>query len=273
MIDPAHVSVELPTLEWLDPEELRIPSYQREGAAVERPIADEWSYCAAQTILVSNRERAHWTVDGQRRRRLALRLGITPIAAVVLHGLTLKEEARLFLDVNVQRLAVNPVSRHLCEVIAEDVRAIDIDRVLARFDLAVSRGSSGVNGCHPFNAVVQAEKVYDDGGTDLLDRTFAVIGAAWPDELRRPTGALVRGVGYFLARDSWGADDSRVAAKLGARSLGRLFELAAHARELSGGKGHGGGSPVYMARGIAALVYGARGAAWEPRRREEGRDA
>lgn len=261
---------ELPELRYVNPEDIRIPSYQPPSRA-DHPLDDHYDHRAANTLLLSRRDNTLWALDGQRRRKLALRDGIPLVAACILDGMTLQEEAGHFLKVNGKRLAVNPIGRHDCEVIAGNNRAITLAGVLREFRLVFA--NQGRDGCWPFRAVVQAERVFDDGGPDLVRRSLQVIDTAYPGELRRCSGTLLRGVGYFLARDAWGADDAKVAKKLGEQSVDKLHERAANARALAGGKGHGGGSPIYIARGIAALVYPGKGSTWEPKKREDGHAA
>jgi hypothetical protein len=262
---PTGPEVEI-SLEWIDLAALRIPPYQRPEAHDIDKLVARWDIRKCGALIVSWRDGCYWTVDGQTRGKAARRCGLDRLPAIVVHGLNEEEEADLFLAVNCKRLMVNAVARHNAEIVARHPRALAIAAALGRHNLVITSSSRGSDGQYPFNAVVQVEHVYDDGGVELIDRTLRVIAQAWPEEIKRPSGAIVRGVGYFLARDAWDATDERVAQRLTTATVGRLHELAAHARELAGGRGHGGGSPIYVARGVAAIVYGSRGAEWAPRR-------
>lgn len=254
------------TLEWIALEATRIPSYQREPGNCDKLVAN-WDDRKTGALLVSLREGVLWLVDGQRRTKGARRNGLTALPAVVLRGETEQSEAELYLALNGDRLAMRPVQRHQAEIVAEVPRALAIRDVLGQHNLVVANASQA-EGRFLYQAIVAAEHVYDDGGAELLDRALGVIVGAFPDELHRLTGNLVHGVGYFLARDSFGADDQRVIRKLGATSVTDLNTKAANARAMLGGRGHGGGSPVYMAKAVAVTVYpGERGMGWAPVKR------
>jgi hypothetical protein len=252
---------------------LRIPRYQRPEPddRVVRLVAD-WDILACGALLASDREGALWLIDGQTRKSAAMRHGLTSLPAVVCHGIDEQREAALFLRLNRDRLRVSAISRHRAEAIAGEVRAIEIDQTLAANGLQIgySTGLQFVTdqSYTPIHCVVACEGVYDDGGSELLDRTVVIIELAFPSDSARWRGALVRGVGYFLARDTWGADDEKVVKTLSKIESMRLEEQAAHWQQAMKQKGSST-SPLYMAKAIASFVYARskqRGYTWEPGR-------
>lgn len=264
--DPGNPHIEdILGMDWVRIADLRIPRYQRpERQNIDRMVLN-WNPRKAGAIVVSERDGSYWTVDGQTRAKAARRLGIEYLLGVVHYGLDEPGEAELFLALNRDRLAVSAVARHIAESYALDKRALAIDEVLARNDLVASQSGGKVDGRNPFPAIVSAERVYDEGGPELLDVVLQILAKAFARDSARFRGALVQGLGYFLARDPWSATPETVQKTLARVSSSRLDEIATHWQAVSGGgKGHGGGSPVHMARAIASLVYRDRGTEWKP---------
>jgi hypothetical protein len=255
-------------MEWVALADLRIPRYQRPERKNIDKLVQGWKTRLAGAIIVSERGGALWVVDGQTRAKAARRLGLTHLPAIILFGLTEEEEAELFLALNRDRLAVSAVARHCAESYAGDQRAIKIDAVLAQNGLIATTSNGRVDGLRPFSAIVSAEKVYDDGGPEILDSTFRILEEALAKDSGRFRGALVAGLGYFLCRDPWEAEADSVTKALSHTTGQKLDELANHWLAIGGGRGTGGGSPIHMARAVAMVVYGQeRGPEWKPLKR------
>jgi len=247
---------------------LRKPSYQREEPKKDRvdKLAANFILIAAGVLLVSFRERTFWIIDGQTRKIAAHRNGYTDLPAMILRGLTEKQEAELFLYQNRDRLAVNALSRHRAEVIAEDERAITIDEVLHANNLIAS--STHDNGLRPMQAIAAAEFVFDLGGPELLDRTLSILDRALHQTLPivRFRGTFVKGLGYFIIRDPWAANDSKIIKAVERAGANRLEEQSHHWKQAIGTKSSGSDSPKYMAHAFASLVYKGQAADWKPKR-------
>jgi Family of unknown function (DUF6551) len=259
------------TLDWVLLGNLRIPRYQRKNIGNIDKLVATWDPLGCGALTVSERDQTLWIVDGQRRAQAARRRGINMLGAVILHGLTEEEEAGIFLNINRDRLRVSAVARHRAEAVYGEPRAIEIDRVLADHELAVVESSvrSNDTGFFAFPSVVAAERVYDDGGAVLLDRTIGVVVNAYPDERGRLQGSLVAGLGYFLARDPWTADDERVIRALSKAGTSRLYQTALNWQSAVTGKGSTSVAPLYVARAVASAVYGSKAERWQPGPSEE----
>lgn len=245
---------------------LRIPLYQRPEPQRIDEMVESWNilYCGA--LIVSWRDNAFWTVDGQTRAKAARRIGLDRLPAVVLTGLDETSEAHVFLHLNAKRLSVAALARHAAEVVARDPRAVAIDEVLFAHGLtAAASREERTNDLHFFKAIGAAEDVYNDGGAELIHRVFVIIEQAFPREVGRFRGGLVRGLGYFLARDPWEAGDEKVARSLSRISGQRLDEIATHWQQVTSNKGRGNHSRMHMARAVASVVYRSRGTEWKPR--------
>lgn len=250
---------------------LRIPRYQRPEPddRIEK-LEQAWDDLAASALLISRRDNAYWIIDGQTRVAAARRRGRTHLPAVCCCNIDEKREAELFLKLNRDRLRVSAVSRHRAEVIAGEIRAIVIDEVLAVNGLHLGY-THHLNGfeyesemkLHPIFCVVACERVYSDGGGELLDRVIGIIERCFPGDTGRYRGELVQGLGYFLARDSWGADDAQITKALSRIESMRLDEMAAHWQQVIKKKGSSK-APLYMAKAVASFVYRQNGENWKP---------
>jgi hypothetical protein len=239
---------------------LKIPSYQRpEPDDRVARLTENWEMIRCGSLIVSKRGSTLFLVDGQTRVSAARRRGLDRLPSIVLFGLTEKEEAGVFLSLNRDRLAVNALSRHKAEVIHGDPRAVAIDHVLRENCLYAWRTAPA--GFTPFTAIAKAELVYNDGGPELLTRVLMLLSLAFPEDSGRFQGHYVAGLGFFLARDTWGADDERVLRTLSKITAAKLDEAAHHWKQLSGVTSNA--NPLHMAKAIASKVYRNR-TDWKP---------
>ena len=257
---------------WIELAQLRIPRYQRpEPDERADKLYKSWDSMACQALQVSFRNKIHWIIDGQTRAQAARRYGLDKLPAIVAHGLTEEREAELFLKANRDRLRVNAIDRHRAEAIAQEARALIIDEVLASNGLMLGAVNKSKNGYHlesetelrAINAVCACEEVYKDGAGELLDRSLRIIEASFHADSARFRGNIIKGIGYFLARDTWGADDEKVTKQLSKIESAKLDEMAAHWQQVIKKKS-GSSAPLYMAKAVASYVYRQNGDSWKP---------
>ena len=244
---------------------VRIPSYQRhEPTHRVDKMANNFKMIAAGAIIVSDRDGALWLVDGQTRASAARRCAILGLPSVTIEGLTLEEEAALFLHLNRDRLRVSALERHVAEVIAGETRAIEIDEVLNMNGLVASTSNEG--DLQAYTAITSAETVYDDGGADLLFRVLQLLDKGLRADSQRFRGSFVKGLGYFLCRDPWEATDAKIMKALQRTESAKLDELAHHWKNALGSR-TATGSPLFIAHAVATIVYPRnKSGEWNPKR-------
>lgn len=183
-----------------------------------KKLADNWDDLMVGVLTVSHRVKypavgtdsldrteEFVVLDGQTRLE-AFRLvcnddAVTSasLSCQVYEGLTLQEEADIFLKHN-DRRAVTPRDRFRLAVTAGEEWALDIRDISARTGWYVQGTEKIDPKGHSFSAVGAAEKVYllDEGRS--LKKTFAMIDAAW----QNPSGAVCSetlfGLGMLYAR-------------------------------------------------------------------------
>lgn len=220
------------------------PRVQRESnPARVRKMADEWNDAMVGVLVVSHRQGTRAVdflrggvaaeseqfvvLDGQTRLE-AFRLvcnddSVTaaPLLAQVYEGLTLQEEAEIFLKHN-DRRAVAPLDRFRLAVTAKEEWALDIHDIAARHGWFAKGMDKGPN-ARRFAAVGSLEKLYNLDGGVSLQRTLDVIDAAWEN----PNGAIctetINGLGLLFHRYGESVDDRSLVHKLAKLGFNRYL--------------------------------------------------
>lgn len=202
---------------------------------------------ALGVITVSERVDGSFVViDGQHRvatlRQLHPEMNGHRIEARVFRGLSLAEEARLFVELNNTRLP-HPLQRYLKGVTANDPRLCAIDSVVKAAGLRVDQSP----GEGHIRCVAALAKAYDNYGEKHLAKVLSIVTNAWGRTDQAVTGSLVEGISLFLGRYTDRVDVDRLTTKLAAHG-GGASGLLGHAR---GSKSIHGSS---MANNVAAVV-------------------
>jgi len=200
-------------------------------------IADRWDDLMVGVITVSHR--IHFAnsilesgaaeefviLDGQTRWQALKQVcgqetTTCTMLAQVFTGLTLKEEAKIFLDHN-DRKGVTPLDTFRLALVAEEKWAVDIRDISARYRWAVSGTGDGTK--RTFQAIGAAKKIYlaDESGK-TLDRVFSVIDAAWPRERTGVCGETLHGIGGLYAHNG-GLDTAGFVIKLGKIGFNKYY--------------------------------------------------
>src|SRR5690349_10802536 len=85
-------------------------------------------------------------IDGQHRITSLQKAGRNePILCQVHEGLSLQEEADLFLKLNGQRVAVGKYDKFKASIVAKDPQALSIEKIVSDAGLRITRGPSGTS--------------------------------------------------------------------------------------------------------------------------------
>jgi hypothetical protein len=226
------------------------PRVQREAnPARVRRMADNWDDNMVGVLVVSHRTTAGFSgpkppesnvvLDGQTRLeafRLVCnddRVTSAPLLAQVYEGLTLSEEAQIFLQHN-DRRAVTPLDRFRIAVTAREEWALDIHDMTTRKGWFAQGMGNGPN-ARRFAAVGTLEKLYLADEGQSLRRVLDVIDAAW----QNPAGALcpetVGGLGTLFQRYGDRIDSRALVLKLGKIGFNRFMSGVADRRRVNPG--------------------------------------
>lgn len=158
-------------------------------------------------LTASKREDGHiYVLDGGHRCSAARKAGYDGLIATRLFtGLTLKEEADLFLTLNASR-AVQAIDRFKVRVTKGDPAATNINNVLQAYGLHVDWANNDSLGV--ISAIGTLEKVYSGAGIrepgeypELVDKVIRTLHRAYGDKSDRSTYSrvMLEGLGIFIA--------------------------------------------------------------------------
>jgi hypothetical protein len=170
-------------------------------------IAEDLQPHALGLLIASKREDGHtYVLDGQTRIsacRIANYDGL--LATRLFTGLTLKEEASLFLAHNNSR-SVMAVDRFKVRITEEEPMALSINKVLKAYGLHVEWANNESLGI--ISAIATLEKVYKGAGVrpegeypDLLDKVVRTLHRAYGERNDRATYSrvMMEGLGILIA--------------------------------------------------------------------------
>lgn len=174
-----------------------------------------------------------------------------PLHALVYSGLTVQQEAAMFALLNNFKQP-SYVSRTLAQVIAGDEDATAIIGTIRRHGWEI--GFSSETG--HYAAVAAAERVYRNAAgalakgpyPEVLDRTFAVITAAWRHDRESAHQLITLGLGQVLGRFGDAVDLQALGDRL---SQERPNVLIAKARVLA--DAHSGTVPAALAKNVVGI--------------------
>ncbi|WP_308430383.1 DUF6551 family protein [Streptomyces abikoensis] len=142
---------------------------------------------------------SHIWVDGQNRGALCLAADRADIkiSMKVFHGLTVEEEAELFLGLNDNR-RVQPIYKFMAEVTAGRPEALAITKIATSNGWAVS-DSSASNAIHAVAALTHLYKSSPESPGKTLKDTLAIVATAWGIVPEAVSAGVILGLGAFLA--------------------------------------------------------------------------
>lgn len=225
-------------------------TYQRELTSLADEIAEDPDPAMVGTLIGSERKNGKIAlVDGQTRFRGLEKAGWKEIPALVYEGMSKADEAALFARLQRKRRNIATYQRFRAALVANDKEAKGIQKILKKHDLVV-----GPKRDNQVQAVAALESVYRRDPI-LLDRTFAILVAAWgTDNVRDAFSAdMIRGVARLVG--SQNTDDQRLISRLRDTTPGKLVLRAGMLRE---GRGGGGHTSAYMADALLT-EYSRRG--------------
>lgn len=115
-------------------------------------------------------------------------------------GLSLQEEAELFVDLNNQQ-AANALDLHKVRVVQKDPVALALDKAAAEYGWRIGSGTGCISAVKVLENLYYAgeEAFVDDGyGHVLVEDTIEVITTAWGNDQKAVGQNILKAVGEFL---------------------------------------------------------------------------
>lgn len=233
------------------------PRVQREEGTDERRcdrMAATFNSEALGLFIVSQRENGDLILlDGAHRRATCLKVGWNaPVDALVFHGLSLAEEAQLFLLYN-DKKDPSAVSRFMRRVVAGDAVAMTIDRIIRKHGWRVARSAQSAG---QFTAVDAVERVYRSASRtlpqgehpDVLDQVITIVTEAWGHDPYAVSAPILEGLAQLIGRFGKSMDVAKVIRELEATQPRKLISQAKTLRDIQGGN-----VPAALAKIVAGL--------------------
>lgn len=163
-------------------------------------------------------------IDGNHRRDVCRALGITHMVANVIEGLTVKQEAKLFVKFN-QVNIVKPLDKFRARLGYNEPQAEDIVRGVEEHGLHISytKGTPSQGG---LQAVGALDRLYDDLGPQAFRDVIGIIKAAWGTERRAWTVHMIGALRQFWMRYREEVDRSRLIEAMAMTTPERLMGAA-----------------------------------------------
>jgi len=195
---------------------------------------------AIGTLLLSKRAGEYWVIDGGHRWAMLNKIGWADqlLTCTVYHGLTVSEEAALFLKF-AERVNLNSFERFRISLVSKDEIACSIQAVLDSLNMKIYLGP----GKNTVSAVAALEAVYTNSGRNkqrntegtgryhhVLRDTLKTLREAFGEDSTSFDGSLIRAVGMILHHTQGAADLDRL-VKVMARTGGPAQLLGLGANE------------------------------------------
>lgn len=212
-------------------------AYQRRvfRSAVNR-IKRKFDPAALGHIVVGCRkDGSYWVIDGQQRLTAVRELGHKKVSCCILPSAGSADEARIFRIINGGRKNITSNELFVAAVESGDTQSVAILACLERCGFSFHPNSGGgLRGYNKLRNVTPLIRMFEVGGSELIERVLRVVTKAWKNE-EQPTSAVVlNGLTRFFQKFPK-AEDQRVASVLSKLSPESLIRHSNDARLLMGG--------------------------------------
>lgn len=197
-------------------------------------LENEWDEIFAGTLVISKRkDGSMWVVDGQHRCAAGLRKDGEMIFDAEIHeGLTLQQEADMFLALNKDRKPPHPFDNYHVSITAGKELEMRIEAEVASRGLMVAKTASA-------NKVAAIEKLRslankDKARTGLISDTLEVCEAAWGRNAESWDNMIIFAVGTVIIKNRDVIEKKRLWTTLGKHEA-RQWKSASSRSTVSGG--------------------------------------
>ncbi len=155
------------------------PEYQRELSPdwVDQ-LASGWNSHLFRFPTLSKRDDGRYArLDGNHTIEAAMERGHLTVPCIVYEDLSLKEEARMFSELNDQRRKPQAYDLYVSGVIGEEPWALALKDLAAEYDLTVCNGGQGPDRLRSVGAM---RELFKSGQWDIAKEALAVLTSAYP---------------------------------------------------------------------------------------------
>jgi hypothetical protein len=190
------------TSEWLPVDLLNIDrNYQRDpGSSKIKAISDNFNLAAAGILIVSQRSNGlYFVVDGQHRLEAMKKLNIQQVECKVSRGLSVTEEAEIFIHCNTVRKNPTAIDVFKARLFKKDPIAMEINQIVEKYGLFIQLNGSSTNqrDGRAICAVFALIQIYERGQAPLLEEILTLITRTWPGDSNVLEGKMLQGITDF----------------------------------------------------------------------------
>ncbi len=161
-----------------------------------RDIVDNFNPDLLLPIVVNKRQDGYFIIDGQHRTSALKALGIATVTCIVHQGLTEKQEAEIFNNLDAGQKKLSTIESFNSAVFSGDKKAVDIYAAIG------SAGLIAPNNCgkapNKIVAIGEIDKIYDDYGLMLLARTLILLKKTWNGKETSLVKQMLGGMANFV---------------------------------------------------------------------------
>ena len=198
-------------------------------------ISANFNKNAVGTIIVSLRENGKFFVlDGHHRLESMKKCGIEKAECKVIIGLTLQQEAEIFIWCNTNRKNPDALDTFKARLFKRDPIALAINAVVEECGLYVefARGRRRSNSVW---AVKTMEEIYRKGHGELLKKVIMLATQSWPDDPNNTEAKVLSGIALFHEQYEGRYTQSEFIAKMNITDINTLLRRAQYHSENHGG--------------------------------------
>jgi len=183
-------------------------------------------------VVSRRKDGSLWVIDGQHRIEVLNRLGVTTVACTVYEGLTLREEAKMFLALNRNRKAPYPYDQYRVGLTA----GMRTERRMFQQAQACGLDYGKTASANIIGAVTAARRIVDldSANHELLRETLGVAETAWGRQADTWSANALQAIGKVIHANRVNIDFKRLARTL-TKSPVTLWDSRAIARSRGGG--------------------------------------
>lgn len=226
---------QVPKEEWLPVADLletlkneKVKGHQRGISTMKATkIAKSFNPKAVGLLTVSRRaDGTMWLINGQHRAYAMSMLAIPLALCSVYEGLSLREEAELWVKLNTQTAPMRLDLYH-GRLLEGDPVAVEIDRAVHLCGFKIAR-YFGKRTPDTIAAVSALEYIFSQGGVAALTDVLLTVRKLWPNNVLATSDDVLRGVHVFLLVFSNELKRERLYSQLGKIPLETLIQNAVY---------------------------------------------
>jgi len=190
-------------MDWININNLIVDSrYQRDTRSTRSQsniikIAEhfEWAKFSPLTVTNADKKGFYAIIDGQHRFEAAKMLGdIEELPCWIVPQSSLKVQADVFVDINKNRVAINPYEIYKAQVAAGDEKALMVDAFCKKQNIIIPNNS--ITGSKPnvTNALATIKQCLLSGDEDLLTYAIQTLRMAFPFKSNQLRSDIIKAI-------------------------------------------------------------------------------